>query len=89
MVKKLNLKISGGVSDNESAFREWTKSYRQSSNVIDRRGPEFEDERNDIVINDFKGKIQKRIDRVERIPESTTRKVDAEEAVRKTHFERN
>lgn len=86
MVKKLNLRISGGSADNESAYRDFTKSYRQSDNIVDQRDGKGEAR--------YMQQVQEEIDSMlgggkhqDRLP-TNTRKVDAEEAVRKTHFER-
>lgn len=41
MAKKPSLSISGGLSDNDSKFKDYMRGYRMSNNVEDRRGASF------------------------------------------------
>lgn len=105
--RKLNLSIADPTT-NQSKYRDFTRNYRQSTNVEDRRG-EHAASRARVAAS---GRTPVDAEYGTRTPRtrtndgstgeggvdpftgegssgSTTRKVDAEEAVRRTHFERN
>jgi hypothetical protein len=96
----------------KTAYSDWTKGYRTSDNVEDRRGAQSEQ-----AYVDYVGGMMKRMDKIQppktrdgstgsgvggaaegyddgatgydhSAPTSTTRKVTAEEAIRRTNIER-
>lgn len=85
----------------ESPFSSFTKGYRQSRNIEDRRAAQFRPSetpvthgRQAVRPNQTPPDAYADMDMVFSVDSPTTtpsatRKVDAEEAVRKTHFERN
>lgn len=117
--KKINLSIADPTV-NRSGYGDWTRNYRQSTNVEDRRrkvadmpdrtprdfdyaevskmnDPSLSRTRTGGSTGAYKNDTQTPDDyatsdigyKPNQTTPSSTRKVDAEEAIRRTHFERN
>ena len=102
--KKMDFSIAD-PSRNQSKYRDFTRNYRQSENLEDRRGRQFQP--TETPSAQWSGYKQSRTsstppdeysDDINAVlgggfstttPTSSSRKVDAEEAIRRTHFERN
>jgi len=102
--KKMDLSIADPTR-NQSKYRDFTRNYRQSENLEDRRGRQFQP--TETPSAQWSGAKQSRTSSTPpdqygddlgamvggmdstSTSASATRKVDAEEAIRRTHFERN
>lgn len=116
MAKKPSLSISGGLSDNDSKFKDYMRGYRMSNNVEDRRGASFRptetprdtdynfmtsDRRTSVgagtgyvregtqTVDDYSDDMQAYGgNKPSTTTPTSTRKVDAEEAIQRTHRDR-